>query len=97
MLRNVSGGAYPEGRDPVILPSARKRAIPDAEIVHAYHPILRAVAKDDMLLITGLTQAAVAIEVGYVIAEGTVFIIHSMPARKQYLPRPPRRRRTNRR
>lgn len=89
----MSGGAYPEG-EPVILASARKRGIPDADIIHAYHhPLTRLLGNDDMLMNTGFNRSGTAtIEVGYLIAEGTVFIIHSMsPARPQYLPQPRRR------
>lgn len=85
------GGAYPEGQ-PVILASARKRGIPDADILFAYyHPLRRTPGTNDMVIVTGPGPTG-PLEIGYEIAEGQVFIAHAMPARKQYLPQPPRRR-----
>lgn len=91
MLRNVTDPAYPEGSDPVILPSARKRGIPDPDILYAYHhPFRRTPGTNDMTIITGPGPSG-PLEIGYVIADGQVLIAHAMPARKQYLPQPRRR------
>lgn len=56
--------------DPVILPSARKRGYPDADIMHAYrNAIYEYMQDDDMLMKVGGTPSGALMEVGVVVAQ----------------------------
>ena len=71
--------------DPVILESARKHGISDADMLHAYRNPIRVFAMDDLAMLIGADEAGRLLEVGVVEAEGLEFIVHAMPARQRFL------------
>lgn len=71
--------------DPVILDSARKHGISDADMLHAYRNPIRVFAIDDLVMLVGADGAGRLLEVGVAAAEGTEFIVHAMPARQRFL------------
>lgn len=74
-------------QEPIILDSARKRGIPDDDILHAWRNVLHVVVQDDdMVMHIGPTRDGALLEVGVVIGrEGDELIVHAMPARRKYL------------
>ena len=71
--------------DPVILESARKHGISDADMLHAYRHPVRVFVMDDLVMLVGGDEAGRLLEVGVAEAEGLEFIVHAMPARKRFL------------
>jgi hypothetical protein len=71
--------------DPVILESARKHGISDADMLHAYRHPIRVFVMDDLVVLVGADQAGRLLEVGVAEAERIEFIIHAMPARQRFL------------
>lgn len=73
--------------EPVILNSARKRKIPDADILHAFNNFIDVHEQDDeMIMYIGADRAGNLLEVGVVYsAEGRAVILHTMRARPKYL------------
>jgi len=71
--------------DPVILESARKRGVSDADMPHAYRYPIRAFDLDDLVMLIGTDQAGQPLEVGVAEAEGIDFIVHAMPTRPRFL------------
>ena len=71
----------------VVLPSALRHGLSEAAVLHAYKHNIRAAPQDDegVTMIVGGDQAGNLIEVGLVEADdGTVLIVHAMPARPKY-------------
>lgn len=71
--------------DPVVLESARKHGISDADMLHAYRNPIRVFALDDLVMLIGADEAGRLLEVGVAEAEGLEFIVHAMPARQRFL------------
>lgn len=71
--------------DPVVLESARKHGISDADMLHAYRHPIRVFAMDDLVMLVGADEAGRPLEVGVAEAEGFEFIVHAMPARQRFL------------
>jgi hypothetical protein len=71
--------------DPVILESARKHGISDADMLHAYRHPVRVFVMDDLVMLVGGDEAGHLLEVGVAEAEGLEFIVHAMPARQRFL------------
>ena len=71
--------------DPVILESARKHGISDADMLHAYRHPIRVFVMDDLVMLVGGDEAGRLLEVGVAEAEGVEFIVHAMPARERFL------------
>jgi hypothetical protein len=71
--------------DPVILASARKHGISDADMLHAYRYPIRVFVMEDLVMLIGADQAGRLLEVGVAEAEGFEFIVHAMPARGRFL------------
>jgi hypothetical protein len=71
--------------DPVILESALKHGISDADMLHAYRHPVRVFVMDDLVMLVGGDEAGRLLEVGVAEAEGLEFIVHAMPARERFL------------
>jgi hypothetical protein len=71
--------------DPVILQSARKHEISDADMLHAYRHPIRVFVIDDLVMLVGGDEAGRLLEVGVAEAEGVEFIVPAMPARQRFL------------
>jgi len=71
--------------DPVVLDSARKHGISDADMVHAYRHPIRVFVVDDLVMLVGGDEAGRLLEIGVAEAEGVEFIVHAMPARPRFL------------
>jgi hypothetical protein len=71
--------------DPVILNSARKHAISDDDILHAYRNPIRVFEPDDLAMLIGAATNGALLEIGVMTAEGIDFIVHAMSARPKYL------------
>lgn len=71
--------------DPVILASARKHGVSDADMLHAYRHPIRVFVMDDLLMLVGGDEAGRLPEVGVAETEGVGFIVHAMPARQRFL------------
>jgi hypothetical protein len=71
--------------DPVVLESARKHGVNDADMLHAYRNPIRVFDLDELIMLIGPDRAGQLLEVGLAEAEGIEFIIHAMPARSQFL------------
>ena len=74
-------------QEPIILDTARKRGIPDEDILHAWRNTLDIVVQDDdMVMHIGPSRAGDFLEVGVIIGrEGDQLVVHAMQARKKYL------------
>lgn len=71
---------------PIIAPSAHKHGIGEADIVHAYrNPIRVWDLGDGFTMMVGATAAATILEVGYVVGDVAVVIVHAMRAREKFL------------
>ena len=71
--------------DPVVLDSARKHGISDADMLHAYRHPIRVFVVDDLVMLVGGDEAGRLLEIGVAEAEGVEFIVHAMPARPRFL------------
>ncbi|HEX6338295.1 MAG TPA: hypothetical protein VFZ85_15140 [Jiangellaceae bacterium] len=72
--------------DPVIMASARKHGIPDDDILHAYHHLIRVFALDDLTMLIGGDRSGDPLEIGVATSdEGIEFIVHAMAARPKFL------------
>lgn len=71
--------------DPVVLPSARKHGVTDAEMRHAYRNPIRVFDLDDLTMLIGSDETGRPLEVGVASAESVDFIVHAMPARPRFL------------
>ena len=71
--------------EPVILASARKHAVSDDDILHAYRHPTRVLELDDLVILIGPSRTGQLLEVGVSHAEGIDFIIHAMPARAKFM------------
>ena len=70
--------------EPVILASARKHAVSDDDILHAYRHPTRVLQLDDLIMLIGPSQTGQLLEIGVTRADGIDFIIHAMPARPKF-------------
>lgn len=70
-----------------IAESARKRGIPDEDILHALRNAIEEFDQEDGLTMAiGPAHSGALLEVGYLIADdGCLVILHSMPARPKFL------------
>lgn len=71
--------------DPVVLPSARKHGVTDAEMRHAYRNPIRVFDLDDLTMLIGSDETGRPLEVSVASAESVDFIVHAMPARPRFL------------
>jgi len=71
--------------DPVIIASARKHAVHDDDILHAYHHPIRVLQLDDLVMLIGPSRTSQFLEIGVSTADGIDFIIHAMPARAKFI------------
>ncbi|QDQ96722.1 hypothetical protein [Tomitella fengzijianii] len=71
---------------PVIADSARRHAIDDRDIIHAFnHPMWFEELGDGLVMIIGPSRSAQMVEVGVVDSEAGPVIVHAMPARRKFL------------
>lgn len=70
--------------DPVVLASARKHGVTDADMIHAYQHPVRVLQLDDLIMLIGPDLSARLLEVGVSTREGIDFIVHAMPARPKF-------------
>lgn len=71
--------------DPIVLASARRHGIRDADMLHAYRHPLRVFVLDDLTMLIGPSESAQLLEVGVARAEDTDVIVHAMAARPRFL------------
>lgn len=71
---------------PIIAPSARRHAVSDRDILHAYANPIRAFELDEGLtMLIGSAVSGALHEVGVVEAATGPVIVHAMPARDKFL------------
>ena len=75
---------------PIVLASARKRGIPDEDMLHALEFAMRSYPNQgeyELTVVVGPARNGITLlEVGYDLDElGRIVIVHAMPARKKYL------------
>ncbi len=68
----------------MILASARKHAVSDDDILHAYRHPTRVLQLDDLIMLIGPSQTGQLLEIGVSRADGIDFIIHAMTARPKF-------------
>jgi hypothetical protein len=68
-------------------PSARKHGITDDDMIHAFRNCWKAYETDDpdVTMFIGPTQSGEPLEVGVVVDDTGVAIIHATPARPKFL------------
>ncbi len=71
--------------DPVIVASARKHGVLDADMLHVYRNPIRVFQMDDLVMLIGGDDSGRMLEVGVAAAEGIDFIVHAMLAREKFL------------
>jgi hypothetical protein len=71
--------------DPVVLPSARKHGITDADALHAYRQPIRVFDLDGLTMLIGADTSGRVLEIGVAVGDGVEFIVHAMPAREKFL------------
>lgn len=72
--------------DAVIVASARKHGISDADILHAYsHPARVFILDDGLTMIVGPARSATLLEIGVVAGDEGDVVVHAMPAREKFL------------
>lgn len=67
--------------DPVVLASARKHRIPDADMLHAYRHPVRVFALDGLTMLIGADDSGRMLEIGVQFGDGVDFIVHAPHAR----------------
>lgn len=79
----------PVAGEPVIVESAHRHGVAEADMLHALRfAVAHACQDDDMVMFIGLDRAGILIEVGVVTWLGILAIVHAMsPARERYLKR----------
>lgn len=75
---------------PLVLASARKRGIPDEDMMHALAFAIRSSPEQgefELTVVVGPARNGVTLlEIGYDVDEhGRIVIVHAMPSRKKYL------------
>ena len=71
--------------DPVILASARRHAVSDDDMLHAYRNPIRVFDLDDLVMLVGPGETTRILEIGVAHADGIDFIVHAMAARPKFL------------
>jgi hypothetical protein len=71
--------------DPVVLASARKHGVPDADMLHAYRHPIRVFDLGGLTMLVGADDSGRMLEVGVAVGDGVEFIVHAMPAREKFL------------
>jgi hypothetical protein len=71
--------------DPVVLPSARRHGITDADALHAYRQPIRVFDLDGLTMLIGADTTGRVLEIGVAVGDGVEFIVHAMPAREKFL------------
>ena len=69
----------------VILASARKHGIATEDMLHAYRNPIRTIIQDSVTILIGSNTHGNFIEVGVVIGNSQLNIIHAMKARQKFL------------
>jgi hypothetical protein len=77
------------GVEPVIVASARKHGVADADMLHALRNHVRAYAEDEgFTMVIGPARDARMLEVGFIeSADGDLVVVHAMSARQRFLRR----------
>ena len=70
---------------PVILQSARRHGIDDADMLHAYRHPVRVFRLDDLMMLIGAGESGQLLEIGVSRADGVDHIVHAMPARPRFM------------
>lgn len=74
--------------EPVILPSARRHAVSDDDMLHAWRNAIDAWELDEGLtMLIGPDGSARLLEVGVVDSDDGPLIVHAQPARRKFLRR----------
>lgn len=78
-----------EPQEPIVANSAHKHGVDEADTLHAYRNAMDfRIGTDDLDMAVGPARNGILLEVGFIRAvTGDVVIVHSMPARKKFLPR----------
>lgn len=71
--------------DPVVLPSARRHGITDADALHAYRQPIRVFDLDGLTMLIGADTTGRVLEIGVAVGDGVEFIVRAMPAREKFL------------
>lgn len=73
--------------EPLIVASARKRGIDDADILHAYRHPIRVHRLDDLDMLVGGDRSGRLLEIGVVVSPERRIdvIVHAMEARSRFL------------
>lgn len=71
--------------EPVVLASARKHAVSDDDILHAFANPIRVFRLDDLTMLVGPDRAGRLLEIGVSTGDGIDFIVHAMSARAKFL------------
>lgn len=73
--------------EPLIVASARKRGIDDADILHAYRHPIRIRRLDDLDMLVGGDRSGRLLEIGVVVSRKQQIdvIVHAMEARSRFL------------
>ncbi|MFT3874647.1 MAG: hypothetical protein QM714_18695 [Nocardioides sp.] len=89
MDKQQPGESPDEVEEPVIVESAHRHGLADADMLHALRfAIVDVRQDDDMVMFIGPDRAGNLIEVGVVTWHGILAIVHAMsPAREKYLKR----------
>lgn len=69
----------------MVLVSARKHGVSDADIVHAIQNPIRVFDLDDLTMLIGPSRAGELLGIGVAHAKGIGFVVHAMLARPRYL------------
>jgi hypothetical protein len=72
--------------DPIVTDSARKHAVVDDDILHAYNHSIKVEELDDgLFMIVGPSRTGEMLEIGVVAGSESPVIVHAMQARPKYL------------
>lgn len=77
-------------QEPLVIASARRHGIPDADMLHAFrNPVRTYQLDEDMTMVIGADATGRLLEVGLVESrdEPGLVIVHAMPARSRFLRR----------
>ncbi len=69
----------------MVLASARKHGILDADMLHAFRHPIRVFDADGLTMLIGADDSGRMLEVGVAVGDGVEFIVHAMPAREKFL------------
>jgi hypothetical protein len=76
---------YLDDNELVIVPTARKHGIEDADIRHAVRQPIRVFQLDELTMLIGPDRSARILEVGVVVKGEVDVVVHAMPVRAKFL------------